>query len=43
MTVAEKILQRIQGLPESLQAEVLDFVEYLASKVKKKTRKARRK
>ncbi len=32
MTVTEKILQHIQGLPESLQAEVLDFIEYLESK-----------
>lgn len=35
MTLTEKILQHIQGLPESLQAEVLNFVEYLESKVGK--------
>ncbi len=32
MTVAEKILQEVRRLPEPLQAEVLDFVEYLQSK-----------
>lgn len=35
MTLAEKILQHIKDLPQSLQAEVLDFVEYLESKIKK--------
>jgi hypothetical protein len=29
MTVADRILQHLQSLPESVQAEVLDFVEYL--------------
>ncbi|MDP2898891.1 MAG: DUF2281 domain-containing protein [bacterium] len=33
MTVAERILQQVTRLPEPLQAEVLDFVEYLQSKV----------
>ncbi len=33
MTVAERILQQVRRLPELLQAEVLDFVEYLESKV----------
>lgn len=33
MTVAERILERVKSLPEPLQAEVLDFVEYLRSKV----------
>lgn len=32
MTVAERILQQVSRLPEPLQAEVLDFVEYLQSK-----------
>jgi len=32
MTVAEKIIQHVQVLPEDIQAEVLDFVEYLESK-----------
>ena len=31
MTVAERILQRLQEMPESLQSEVLDYVEQLAS------------
>lgn len=35
MTISEKILKHIQGLPEPLQVEVLDFVEYLESKVGK--------
>lgn len=33
MTLKEKILQGVQNLSEPLQAEVLDFVEYLESKV----------
>ena len=32
MSVAEKICKHIQDLPESLQAEVLDFVGYLEAK-----------
>lgn len=32
MTVAEKIVQHIKSLPESVQAEVLSFVEYLETK-----------
>ncbi len=32
MTVMDKIVQHIKGLPEALQAEVLDFVEYLEAK-----------
>jgi hypothetical protein len=35
MTVAERILQHVRSLPEPLQAEVLDFVEYLHSKVRR--------
>lgn len=35
MDLTEKIMQHIQNLPESLQAEVLDFVEYLEAKVEK--------
>jgi hypothetical protein len=34
MSVAEKICKHIQDLPESLQAEVLDFVGYLEAKAK---------
>jgi len=33
MTLPEKIIQHLQKLPESVQAEVLDFVEYLELKV----------
>ena len=32
MVVAERVRQYIQKLPPSLQAEVLDFVEYLLTK-----------
>ncbi len=32
MTVAEKIIQHVEGLPETIQSEVLDFVEYLEFK-----------
>jgi hypothetical protein len=35
MTVMDKIMQHIQSLPESLQTEVLDFVEYLEIKAGK--------
>jgi hypothetical protein len=35
MTVMEKIMQHIQSMPESLQTEVLDFVEYLEVKAGK--------
>lgn len=31
MTLAETILHRVQGMPESLQVEVLDFVAFLES------------
>jgi hypothetical protein len=37
MTTAERIHQYIQKLPESLQIEVLDFVEYLLLKEERKT------
>ncbi len=33
MTLPEKIIQHLQKLPESVQAQVLDFVEYLELKV----------
>ncbi len=36
MTLTEKILQHVKCLPESFQTEVLDFVEYLESKVGKR-------
>jgi len=35
MSVTERIYQYVQKLPESLQAEVLDFVEYLLLKVER--------
>ena len=34
MTLAERIIQHVKALPESIQAEVLDFVEYLVAKVR---------
>jgi len=34
MTLAEKIASHLTDLPESYQAEVLDFVEFLAAKSK---------
>ena len=34
MSTAEKILEQLQNLPESVQAEVLDFVSYLEAKTK---------
>jgi len=36
MAIAEKIQQYIQELPESLQEEALDYVEYLLAKAKSK-------
>lgn len=32
MTVTERILEHLRSLPEPIQAEVLDFVEYLEVK-----------
>ena len=32
MTLAEAIIEHVKALPQVLQAEVLDFVEYLQSK-----------
>ena len=37
MPVIEKIHQYVQRLPQPLQTEVLDFVEYLLSKVEHET------
>jgi len=37
MVVAERIHQYVQRLPASLQVEVLDFVEYLLSKLEGET------
>ncbi len=33
MVITEKIQERLQKLPASFQAEVLDFVEYLLAKM----------
>jgi hypothetical protein len=35
MSLPEYIIKHIQNLPEAFQAEVLDFVEYLESKINK--------
>lgn len=35
MTLAEKVLHELEILPESYQAEVLDFVEFLRGKMEK--------
>lgn len=37
MVVAERVHQYVQKLPASLQVEVLDFVEYLVSKLERET------
>jgi len=34
MSVAEQVLQHLRSLPEPVQAEVLDFVEYLEAKAR---------
>lgn len=36
MNIDEKIIRRIQELPESKKAEVLDFVEYLRNKTEER-------
>jgi hypothetical protein len=38
MTVAEKIIERVRHLPEPVQVQVLDFVEYLESKAESEDR-----
>ena len=38
MTTAEQIMQHLQTLPESVQREVLDFVEFLKRREIPKTR-----
>lgn len=37
MTLAEKVLHELEVLPEPYQAQVLDFVEFLRSKVQRQT------
>jgi hypothetical protein len=39
MNLTETIIKDIQALPESKQAEVLDFVQYLRSKAEKQEMK----
>ena len=39
MILAEEIVERVQRLPEPLQAEVLDFVEFLLAKTSAETGK----
>jgi hypothetical protein len=38
MTVTEKIIEHIRQLPEPIQVEVLDFVEYLENKAESEDR-----
>lgn len=35
MTISERIHEKLRGLPEPMQREVLDFVEYLTQKLRK--------
>ena len=35
MTLAEKLLQEFQALPEDKQQQVIDFVEFIRSKQRK--------
>jgi len=39
MSIAETIMKHIQEIPESEQAEVLNFIEYLKSKTGKQEKK----
>jgi hypothetical protein len=36
MDIVEKIIEELNSIPESDQAEVMDFVEYLKSKKRRK-------
>jgi hypothetical protein len=38
MRISEKIYEEVKKLPEPLQTEVLDFIEYLASKMERESR-----
>jgi hypothetical protein len=38
MSVTERIYEEVKKLPEPLQAEVLDFVQYLVSKIERESR-----
>jgi hypothetical protein len=37
VSLKEKIIRYVEELPESKQAEVLDFVEYLSTKLEEKS------
>jgi len=39
MTVTEKIIEHVRKLPQAVQTEVLDFVEYMENKVEVEDRK----
>lgn len=39
MLLAEKIQQNVQQLPAAVQAEVLDFIEYLLTKTEQREEK----
>jgi hypothetical protein len=36
LSLEEKIIRQVHDLPESKKAEVLDFIEYLNTKIEKK-------
>ena len=35
MTITEKIIQHLKSIPEAAQEEILDFIEFLETKVAK--------
>lgn len=37
MTTAERVSEQVQKLPEPLQAETLDFIEFLMSKTQRES------
>ncbi len=37
MRVSERVYEEVKKLPEPVQAEVLDFVQYLASKMERES------
>lgn len=40
MNISEDILEHVEKLPEAWQAKVLDFVEYLESKINRNNKKS---
>ena len=38
MTVTEQIIEHVRGLPETIQTEILDFIEFLETKTEKSGR-----